>query len=146
MSITGVSAVSLLEPTLLEELEPSPTQAATIASTTAVATISATTTAAANDANSLSALTTDLVSLLKSLVAGDVGVAKSDLAKVQTDLQAQNAAGNGVGDATTSPLGKLVAAISTSLSNGSTHGALNALASYLVATGLGTGSLVNTTA
>jgi hypothetical protein len=66
---------------------------------------------------------------------------------VQADLKAEDASNtSSTSPKTTSPLETLINQISTSLSSGSTQGALQALASFLVQNGQGTGSLVDVTA
>jgi len=90
-------------------------------------------------------LTKDVTSLLKDLTSGDATAAKADATTVQADLKAEDASDTS-SSKVTSPLETLIDQISTSLSSGSTQGALQALASYLVLNGQGTGSLVNTIA
>lgn len=88
-------------------------------------------------------LTNDVTSLLKDLTSGNTSAAETDVTNLQADL-------NPTGTSTTSstqgpsPLQSLLGKISDALSSGSTQGALQDLASYLVQNGHSTGGLVNT--
>ena len=88
-------------------------------------------------------LSSDMASLLKDLNSGSTAKAKADAAKVTTDLQTQEAASS---TKTPSPLDSVIASVSSSLSSGSVQGALQALSNYLIQSGQGTGTLLNTTA
>ena len=89
-------------------------------------------------------LTNDVVSLLKDLVSGNTSGAKTDLGNLQKDLNAADSSSSSTSQ--TSPLDTLISQMETSLSSGSAQSALQELASYFVQNGLGTGSLMNTTA
>jgi hypothetical protein len=98
---------------------------------------------APTSSNAPDVLTQDLINLLKTLATGNISGAKSDVKKLQTDLQAQ-AAATPSGTQATSPLNTLVKNISNALSSGSVQGALQDLANYLVQNGQGSGGLINT--
>ena len=156
MPISSVSGLSILEQSLLQSEDATSTSAQTAASassTTRLNQSSSADTDAAAASSGRTTLTKDLTPLLSSLVNGDIGSARTALTQLQTDLKSQTASSGGQsaasGTATTSSsnsLNKLVDQISQSLAGGSTTGALQNLASYLVSTGLGSGTLVNTTA
>ena len=158
MSISSVSGLSILEQSLLQSEDATGTSAQTAASASsrtqlsqAASTDTDTDLAAASSGRTT--LTSDLTSLLRSLVSGDIGSARNALTQLQADLKAQGATPENQsaspGTATTTgsnSLTRLAEQVSQSLSAGSTTGALQNLASYLVSTGLGSGTLVNTTA
>jgi len=92
----------------------------------------------------------DLTSLLKDLTSGNTSAAKTDVSKVQLDLQTQHASSD-AGAPTANPLDTLIGKISESLNSGSLQGApqddaQHDLADFLVENGRGTGSLINTSA
>ncbi len=147
MSITSVS-LSSLEASLLQSTTASTVQAP---STTTGAVSSAITDTTDATGSAVTALTKDLLTLLKSLINGDVSDAQTDLGVVLAGLKAQGSypgldAVSTNATVTSNPLVTLLASISKSLSENSTAGALQELASYLVTTGLGKGNLVNTSA
>ena len=96
--------------------------------------------------SSSSGITNDLTSLLKDLSSGNTSAAKSDLSQLSTDLKAEEAGSSTSSNTNGSPLDQLVGKLSNLLNSGSTEGALQAVASYLVQQGHGTGTLVNTSA
>ena len=105
-----------------------------------------------------SGVTKDLTSFLKDLASGNTTAAKSDINQLELDLglktsdtsSSTSTSSTSNSDSTSSTsetaLEKLVTKLSTLLKSGSTDDALQAVASYLVQQGLGTGSLVNTSA
>ena len=97
-----------------------------------------------------SELGNDLASLLKDLNSGNTSAAKADASKVQVDLQTRDAS-SVAGTSTGNPLDTLIGKISDSLGSGSVKrapldGTEHDLANFLVENGLGTGSLINTSA
>jgi hypothetical protein len=105
-----------------------------------------------------SGTTKDVISLLKDLASGNTSSAQSDVKQLELDLgltptgSGSPAASSAVSastsstSATESSLDKLAGKLSELLQNGNTEGALQAVASYLVQQGQGSGSLVNTSA
>jgi hypothetical protein len=85
-----------------------------------------------------------MTSLLKDLTSGTPTAAKSDISKVQSDLDASVTSASSSTSQPPSPLESLISKMSASLNSGSVQGALQDLASYLVQAGQGTGSVVNT--
>jgi hypothetical protein len=97
----------------------------------------------------LNNLAKDVTSLFKDLASGNSSAAKTDATRVKTDLQTQDASTASTSTSSTqtvSPLDSLIAKISDSLNAGAVPSALQDLAGYLVQIGLGTGSLINTSA
>ena len=91
-----------------------------------------------------STTTKDLVSLLKDLASNNTSGAKTDLTNLQNDLKASDSSSTSTSQS--NPLDTLLSNLETSLNSGSTQSALQVLASFLVQSGQGTGTLVNTTA
>jgi len=118
LSISVVSSASLLEQAL-EAMATSTNKTATASA----AAVSTTSTAASSTSSTspLDVLTQDMVALLKALTSGDVTGAKSDLAKLKTDLAAQQSAGSTT-DATSS-LTKDVTSLLKDLTSGNTSSA-----------------------
>jgi hypothetical protein len=113
----------------------------------------------AESTSSTSSIAKDLTSFLKDLGSGNTAAAKADLTKLAKDVKAEEtsagsasasasseSASDSTAATTQNPLDKLVSTLSNLLQSGSTDGALQAVASYLVNQGQGTGSLVNVTA
>jgi hypothetical protein len=98
-----------------------------------------------SDSNS-SSIAKDLTSFLQDLTSGNTSAAKSDLAQLSTDVKAEEAGASTSSNTNGSPLDQLVGKLSGLLNSGSTEGALQAVASYLVKQGHGTGTLVDTSA
>jgi hypothetical protein len=105
-------------------------------------------------------LATDLAALLKSLGSNDVNGAKAALAKVEADIKADGSStssssstsgsnsttGSPSGSQSTNPLTNLLNQLNTALNSGDTSGALQDLTTFLLNTGQGSGSAVNTSA
>ena len=90
MSVTAVStSASLLERTLEAALNSTSTSGTTQTTSTSATSLSAASTASGATGSSLDTLTQDMVTLLKALASGDVSGAKTDLAKLKTDLATQ---------------------------------------------------------
>jgi hypothetical protein len=157
MSLSSISAGLLFDTPLASTLTPNTNQA--VSTGTHLNTASTLNGSTSN--SSVDLLTQDLISLLKALAYGDVAGAKSDLAKYQADLKAQNtAANNGAknpaslyqgltsgGTAGTQAVNQsdsLIASITASLNSGSVKGALQDLTGYLVQNGQVSGGLINT--
>ncbi|ADW69676.1 hypothetical protein [Granulicella tundricola] len=92
-----------------------------------------------------SPLSKDTVQLLKDLAVGNVSAAKSDIARLQKDLKAQDGSSSS-SSSSDNALNKLLTSISKSLDAGSTSDALSTLAGYLIQTGNTSGSIIDTTA
>jgi translation initiation factor 2B subunit (eIF-2B alpha/beta/delta family) len=91
----------------------------------------------------------DVTSLFNDLASGNSSATKTDVTKLTEDLQAQEASitsNTQTSTQTVNPLENLLSNISDSLNSGSTQGALQDLANYLVQNGQAAGSLVNTSA
>jgi len=129
VSVIPSSAVAQIEKTLLAELD-SVSSAVPTSSTPSPATAP-------------TQITRDLAALLKDLASGNVDESKTAVAKVQQDIQAQSPSDS----SSTTPLDNLLTQISSSLnSTNSTSGSLQALDTYLIQSGRGTGNVINTTA
>ncbi len=88
-------------------------------------------------------LSTDTIQLLQDLSTGNFTAAKSDVAKVQLDLQTRQAPVSAAGD---SSLNKLLTTLKESLEQGKTGEALNILTGILSKSNNVSGSIVNTSA
>jgi hypothetical protein len=159
VSLSSISAGSLLDSPLASTLTASTNQAVSTGTRSVTASVlNGSTSYASPDP-----LTQDLISLLKALAYGDIAGAKTDLAKYKADLKAQTTApgaGNGADDVasiyegltsasiagtrTVNQSDSLVASISASLKSGSVQGALQDLTGYLVQNGQVSGGLINT--
>ncbi len=161
MSLSSISAGSLLDSPLASTLTPSTNNAVS----TGIGSGSASALSGSTSYAPLDPLTQDLITLLKALAYGDIAGAKTDLAKYKADLKAQTAAagasnragnvaslqelpasGGTVGTRAVNQSDTLVANIAASLNSGSVQGALQDLTSYLVHNGQVSGGLINTQA
>jgi hypothetical protein len=159
VSLSSISAGSLLDSPLASTLTASTNQAVS----TGTRSVAASALNGSTSHASLDLLTQDLISLLKALAYGDIAGAKTDLAKYKADLKAQTTApgaGNGANGVasinegltsasiagTVNQSDSLVASISASLKSGSVQGALQDLTGYLVQNGQVSGGLINTLA
>ena len=88
-------------------------------------------------------LSTDTIQLLQDLSTGNFTAAKSDVAKVQLDLQTRQAP---VSAASDSSLNKLLTTLKESLEQGKTGEALSILTGILSQSSNVSGSIVNTSA
>ena len=88
-------------------------------------------------------LSTDTIQLLQDLSTGNFTAAKSDVAKVQLDLQTRQAP---VSVGSDSSLNKLLTTLKESLEQGKTGEALNILTGILSQSNNVSGSIVNTSA
>jgi hypothetical protein len=100
-------------------------------------------------------LSTDTLQLLQDLSTGNFSAAKSDVAKVQQDLQAQEAAPSPAAQATSSStssstsdasITKLLTSLKESLESGDTGKALSIITGFLAQTTNFSGAIVNTSA
>ncbi len=101
-------------------------------------------------------LSTDTLQLLQDLSTGNFTAAKSDVAKVQQDLQAQEAAPTPSTQAASSPasssstsdasITKLLTSLKESLESGDTGKALHLITGFLAQTTNFSGAIVNTSA
>jgi hypothetical protein len=154
MSISNTQLWSVLDslPYSPTETSSSSTGSASAASGPSVAANTSDTTDSSSTSSQQQSLNKDLVALLSDLVYGNVTGAKSELAKVQSDLKAEQKAASSTPDPSDSQsqsqpsLSTLLTTISNSLTSGNTESSLQALASFLVQNGQVSGNLVNTTA
>jgi hypothetical protein len=159
LSLSSISAGSLLDSPLASTLIPSTNQAVS----TGVGFNSSSALSGSTSYAPLDPLTQDLITLLKALAYGDIAGAKTDLAKYKADLKAQTAAagvysgaedpasfheglisGSTAGTQAVNQSDTLVANISASLNSGSVQAALQDLTGYLVHNGQVSGGLINT--
>jgi hypothetical protein len=142
MSLTiGSSYSSLLQSSVNAQLLANVNASTDTAETYSIGAI--TTTALGGASNSgLTNLGSDLATLFKDLAAKYTSAAQTDLAQLEKDLGVSSSSSGA--DAT--PLQKLFASLSSSISSGDTTSAINTLASFFLQSGSSTGNVVNTTA